>query len=242
MKKVTFLIYICCLVSYSQNLKVTYEFEIPLPDFPEKTEDYLKQHFTKEYKKYNQISRFLKLYTISDGDSYYTTFNKIMESDQFDSMSLASTKILIASVYPIYYNNGTSLANNLLFSDRIVEVKNEQYLTWEIQNKTKTILGFKCFKAIPKLKPNKKEIKSSFMPLHVWFAPSLNFKASPSVFGDLPGAVLELENQNSILKAIQVEETKEKPQVIKLRSGQESTTYEALNERVKKAHSDYMDN
>ncbi len=91
----------------------------------------------------------------------------------------------------------------------------------DILNETKTILGFKCFKALPKLNPNKPNIKSSFMPVHVWFAPGLNFKASPSVFGDLPGAVLELENHNSTLRAIEVQETKEKPQIIKLRSGQE---------------------
>lgn len=217
-------------------------FEIPQPEFPEKTEDYLKKHFTKEYKKYNQISQFLKMHTISNGNAYHTSFNKIMESDEYDSTTLSSVKLLVAKFYPIYYNNGTSLAHNLLFSDRIVEVNNEEYLTWEIQNETKNILGFKCFKAIPKLKPDKKEVKSSFMPLHVWFSPSLNFKASPSVFGNLPGAVLELENHNSTLKAIQVEETKEKPQVIKLRSGQELTTYEALKKRVEKAHSDYMNN
>ncbi|MBZ9779251.1 GLPGLI family protein [Psychroflexus sp. CAK8W] len=230
------------LLGYTQNYRITYEFEIPHPEFPEKTEDYLKQHFTKEYKKYNQISEFLKMHTISDGNAYYTSFNKIMESDEYDSTTLSSVKLLVASVYPIYYNNGTSLAHNLLFSDRVVEVDNEDYLTWEILNETKTILGFKCFKALPILNPNKPNIKSSFMPVHVWFAPGLNFKASPSVFGDLPGAVLELENHNSTLRAIEVQETKEKPQIIKLRSGQELTTYEALDKRAQKAHSDYMDN
>lgn len=242
MKKLAFLIYLFCLVTYSQNYKITYEYEIPQPDFPEKTEKYLVDHFTKEYKKYNHISEFLKVETISNGDFYYTKFNKLMESDQFDPLSLTSVKLLVASVYPIYYNNGTSLANNPLFSDRIVEVKNEEYLTWEIQNETKTILGFKCFKAVPKVSSDEQKSGSRLIPDYVWFAPSLNFKASPSAFGDLPGAVLELKNHNSTLKAIQVEETKENPQVIKLRSGQELTTYEALNEKVKKAHSKYSNN
>lgn len=242
MKRLALLVCIFYLTSYSQNFKITYEYEIPPPDFPEKTEKYLVDHFTKEKKRYNQISEFLNVVTISNGETYYTTFNKLMESDQFDATSLTSAKLLVTSVYPIYYDRGTSLANNLLFSDRVVEVDNEDYLTWEILNETKTILGFKCFKALPKLNPNKPNIKSSFMPVHVWFAPGLNFKASPSVFGDLPGAVLELENHNSTLRAIEVQETKEKPQIIKLRSGQELTTYEALDKRAQKAHSDYMDN
>lgn len=242
MKKIPLIFYFLTLISYSQNFKITYEFEIPPPEFPEKTEAYLKQHFTKEYKRYNQISKFLRFYTVSDGDTYYTAFNKMMESDEYDYTSLVSVKLLVASVYPIYYNNGTSLANNLQFSDRIVEVINEEYLTWKILNETKTILGFKCFKAIPEINPKKEDVKSSFMPEYVWFAPSLNFKASPSVFGDLPGAVLELGNRNSKITAVKVEETSPKPQVIKLRAGQELTTYEALSERVKKAHSYYINN
>ncbi|SHE48255.1 GLPGLI family protein [Psychroflexus salarius] len=229
---------LCLNISIAQNYKITYQFKFDKLEYPEETEAYIKQYFEEGLKKQQQISKTLRLILVSDGKRYYASFNQQMLSDNFRFDDVLSTKVAVSPIYPIYYNEAISLAKNVVNPDKLVKVINDKYLTWQITKETKIIEGYKCFKAVPDLKTKKQFNKSVFIPNYVWFSPELNFKASPSVFGDLPGAVLELKHSTAQIKAAKIEQTDETVQVIQLRKNQSLTTYE---ESIKAIQENYRD-
>ncbi|MGO2103605.1 MAG: GLPGLI family protein [Psychroflexus halocasei] len=228
MKKFTLIIYLFSVYAVAQNHEITYTYKVEEFGAMEGVEKYIVDHFKKEVKKYNKMAEFLKLKTISSGETYSTRFNKMMQSDEYTSTDLMSVKTLVSSVQPIYYDKGTSLAYNSAISSVVIEVINKDYVTWEIQNETKNILGIQCYKATPQ----NKNAKAKLVPEYVWFAPSLNFKASPSVFGNLPGAVLEAKKHNALITAVEIKETNKEPKRVEPKPGQKVMTYEGLSTQI----------
>ena len=99
----------------------------------------------------------------------------------------------------------------------IVEYENLN-VSWEITNESKEILGFKCFKAIPKY-VEIHEKKSATFPTEVWFAPSINKRGGPIVYSNLPGLILKVVKADSFsiiaTKIKEIKEDKEVPQIDK---------------------------
>ena len=80
------------------------------------------------------------------------------------------------------------------------------------------ILGFKCFKAVPKYLQSYEEREINSYPKEVWFAPSINKRGGPMKYSNLPGLILEVKSAKSTITAksiVDMIENIEAPQINK---------------------------
>jgi GLPGLI family protein len=80
-------------------------------------------------------------------------------------------------------------------------------VNWEISNESKTILGFKCFKAIVAYKES---YDRQFARSHteIWFAPSINKRGGPIVYTNVPGLILEVKLKDVVITASKIKTSK----------------------------------
>lgn len=96
--------------------------------------------------------------------------------------------------------------------DYIIKYENK-FVEWTITKDTKDILGFKCFKAIPKYLQSYESKEINSYPSEVWFAPSINKRGGPIRYVNLPGLVLEVKSQLVTISATSIKEIKEDTEV-----------------------------
>ncbi len=96
--------------------------------------------------------------------------------------------------------------------DYIIKYENK-FVEWTITKDTKDILGFKCFKAIPKYLQSYESKELNSYPTEVWFAPSINKRGGPLKYSNLPGLVLEVKSQLVTISATSIKEIKEDKEV-----------------------------
>ena len=83
-------------------------------------------------------------------------------------------------------------------------LKDENYsIEWQLTNESKTIIGYKCFKAIGNYRGR---------DYIAYFTTEIPIQSGPNTFDNLPGHVLEVFSTDGIVKfkAFQVKETNEK--------------------------------
>jgi GLPGLI family protein len=68
---------------------------------------------------------------------------------------------------------------------------------WILENDSKFIDGRLCYKATNTNKI-KNQIKTFYHPVTAWYCPELPFNIGPNGYGNLPGAILELQVRNVI--------------------------------------------
>lgn len=93
-------------------------------------------------------------------------------------------------------------------------------------------MGYKCFKAVSVINEGYKLPDRVFIPEEVWFAPELNFIASPGVFGDVPGAILEYKTGRALIKAISVNQSNQEIDELSL-DNYEILSYNEFNEKIR---------
>jgi GLPGLI family protein len=166
-------------------------------DFSKKIDenDPLKSYFSDKIKTYNHLSEFLFIKVHSKDSKYNVFFDDILLPENIPSSELVAIKSLILPFSPIYYIDKQYYTQNTIIND-IIKFDEKEILEWQILDETKNILGYECIKAQPiNVNPLYKE-NLSLIPSFVWFCPELNFKASPSLFSNLPGAILEINYTN----------------------------------------------
>jgi GLPGLI family protein len=90
----------------------------------------------------------------------------------------------------------------------IVKYEN-RFVEWTVTNNTKEILGFKCFKAVPKYLQDYEQRELNSYPAEVWFAPSINKRGGPFKYSNLPGLILEVHSAYATITASSIKEIKE---------------------------------
>jgi GLPGLI family protein len=90
----------------------------------------------------------------------------------------------------------------------IVKYEN-RFVEWTVTNNTKEILGFKCFKAVPKYLQDYDQRQLKGYPTEVWFAPSINKRGGPFKYSNLPGLILEVKAKSFHITALKITEIKE---------------------------------
>src|SRR5690606_17756185 len=81
---------------------------------------------------------------------------------------------------------------------------------WTIENSSRTISGFVCFKAV-KTFSQKEGGFSREKKIEAWFTPEIPLKFGPKGYGDLPGLIIELTENNVtfFLKELKYEDDKD---------------------------------
>jgi GLPGLI family protein len=80
-----------------------------------------------------------------------------------------------------------------------------KYTDWEITQEKKIILGYECFKATCVLMVDYGDNDiNTLYPLTAWYCPDLKYSYGPKCFGNLPGLIMELENNLVVFKALKL--------------------------------------
>lgn len=133
----------------------------------------------------------LELPVIMQSDFGYSSNSASSALDLFDYMYSFDNKHLIG------YSNRES--NAIKFDSKQVK--------WNIKSDSKEILGYKCYKA--EVEFNDGRENGTFRSCkYVWFAPSLNKSGGPIVYPGVPGLILEVQNEQSSIKAISLNTVK----------------------------------
>jgi GLPGLI family protein len=90
------------------------------------------------------------------------------------------------------------------FSNEIFFVKVDSVSQWELQNEQKIINGYTCFKAVRNKFLRLKQ-KNSVHVIEAWYCPAIPIKNGPKEFGDLPGLILELQDDKITFLASKIE-------------------------------------
>lgn len=112
---------------------------------------------------------------------------------------------------------------------------------WTVTEESKSINGFKCFKATIEYKES---LQGQFARDHVevWFTPEINKRGGPIVYANLPGLILEVKLKNALItvssiKTIDshtIEETL-KPLITEMEMHKQAMlTGKAIEDRMKK--------
>lgn len=223
-KKFLFLIILIFTKSISaQNLKIIYDLEIYPVDIESdlfKDADLRTINHFKESNRYNKIlSEKLDIIIISDGKNFSMSFSDVLPTK---GMGVEHIKIARGS----FFTGDVSFGNKeqlLIFNDDyknylIKETEND-ILTWQVTTESKEIAGYTCYKAIPKFKDESLKAPKIYKFEYVWFAPEINFVATPSFFGtNLPGAVLGYKNQLSEAQAKVIVSTDEEVNILETKN------------------------
>ncbi|MGY5847962.1 GLPGLI family protein [Salegentibacter sp. HM20] len=90
-----------------------------------------------------------------------------------------------------YKDENRKIRNMDILGDPNVNVLNTEKFVWDIKKETKTILGYKCFKALTTYSIISKEGKSIEREITAWFTPEINISSGPLDLEGLPGLILE---------------------------------------------------
>lgn len=206
-------IFICVLLLSSsifcQTLEVTYDIEIKqdgITDNNKKNEigfNYLKSMYDQARK---DINNYPMEFLISNNE-YSIDFSQSLEIDNEMQKIITPKKVTLGFIglnETIYNNENTSytLYNNIVTSYNL-----KNLTSWEITNESKKILGYNCLKAY--FKTNIPELKRVTMitPRYAWFTTEIPLKGGPTIFGNLPGLILELNTKLASFKAISIQQT-----------------------------------
>jgi GLPGLI family protein len=99
---------------------------------------------------------------------------------------------------------------------------------WKIAKDTSTIMGYKCQKATQTYDPEG--------PISVWFTSDISISDGPGRFYGLPGIILRVDMENSVIEAVKVEIKREKENktVVKMPNASPYLTREEFDAKVKK--------
>jgi GLPGLI family protein len=169
---------------------------------------------------YQQASKDISKYPIefiSSPYEYSVDFSKSLQVDYGLQQTRTSKQVTLSFSgleEHIYNIDQKSYTENEF---HIVEFDLNSLSEWTLTDEIKTIIGFKCFKAIFNIKVD--YLKDSMLiPIYAWYTPDLNFKGGPTIFGNLPGPILELKTKFATFKAISVQETKKSPKKLSFKS------------------------
>jgi GLPGLI family protein len=188
----------------NQKLELTYIFNVV--DFSKSLDinNQYKSYFSEKIKNYNLLSNYLSIEVISNKTDYIVKFDDILGTDNFTNSEITALKSLILPFSPIYIKENQIYAQNNLVENVLISFTEDKILKWKITSERKKILNYDCYKAIPIEVNDSFKNNLSLVPEEIWFSPELNFKASPSLFSNVPGVILEMKYKNFNLKVHKV--------------------------------------
>ncbi len=172
-------VYLC---SSQGNIKVKYKIDSQL----ESTNSILNSTYSDSKKYIDQIEFLL------ESNSEYTRFSlidNIINTKYESKLALALANYFNSDIYQdlstnlIYFNNEIQSS---YFKKNEFLVKDEIFSSWKLENETKVIDGFVCYKASGVIKPDNLRVVA-------WYCPDIPLKSGPLGFGNLPGLILHLQ-------------------------------------------------
>ncbi len=212
MKKFGFIMFFIVNTIFGQNLLIEYSIDIvPIDLKHEKLKDVDPQilnHLKKTNKNNELVSNIMKIYVVSDGNNFSMHFKDVMPPDGMELVDMNIARGSFFSGDMSYGCKDELFIYKKDYPDYLVREIESDVLNWEILPDKKEIAGYTCYKAIPTFKKEFQKTPKIYALEYVWFAPEINYVATPSFFGNtLPGAVLGYKTKLSEATATKVKKT-----------------------------------
>lgn len=190
------------LFGYTQNQSGKVVYEIKFPEIIIKDSTKLKT-----YKQIESVSNEAKKYafslTFNKDNSFYNIENKI----NLDNLKpVEKISYTLFSKYSYYYDNKKKETFKIDNSEKNISIKLENVINWNINNETKKIGEYTCYKAtcVKEFYNNKGLRRKDII---AWFCPELPYQFGPLEFNGLPGLILELQDNKITFVAKTIELT-----------------------------------
>ncbi|MDD3722044.1 MAG: GLPGLI family protein [Lutibacter sp.] len=131
---------------------------------------------------------------------------KLIENMQIDGDRGYKIAANFARIYDVNYTNiqkGERLVQMESFGEKFVIKYNLNKTKWVLHNKSKFIKNYECFMATTtKVVKNSKGVFEK--PVVAWYAPAVSLNFGPKGYGNLPGLILELQEDKLIYYATKI--------------------------------------
>ncbi|MCL5244348.1 GLPGLI family protein [Cellulophaga sp. 20_2_10] len=188
---------VICLTVSSQNIK---EFITAKVDY------FVQVHIDKNKNRY-KIQEKYSPGLVARGENmasevdFSLVFNDstsvfYLEKKLFSDNRAAKFVLRNASYYGRIKQNTSNYITEELEEDFGRFLVSREYQNWELQNESKVIGEYTCFKATTfctTTNPKGKIFKHNFT---AWYTPQLPYKYGPAGYGNLPGLIIELQGDN----------------------------------------------
>lgn len=197
MKKIIYWILLITNLSFSQkNIIVEYNVKIENEDIFKNNAD-----LRKLMNNAIQNSKSLKfILNCNENESYFFSKNYLTTEDKL----LTNSDLIFAGYLgEIYQKKDTLFKYSNILGNNIF-LKKDAKSDWTLQNETKEINGFLCYKATSTNKIVYGE-KVFNHPVTAWYCPTLPYNFGPNGYSGLPGLILELQVRNVVYGASKIE-------------------------------------
>ena len=197
LKKTTLLLFFVSISFSQNNLAVTYKVKIEDEKDLFSSNTTLRNYFVKAI----QNSPLLEFKLICKKD-----MSKLYDSTIFTNLDLSQKQTLLSfsSYSGIIYDEKNFLYKQSMILGNNIFLKKEKKNDWVLQNETKEINGFLCYKATSTNKIVYGE-KVFNHPVTAWYCPTLPYNFGPNGYSGLPGLILELQVRNVVYGASKIE-------------------------------------
>lgn len=236
MKKLLLFFFFCFQFVVAQNNKVYYDFQI-IPDASISKQEFFGEEFSKGVQGakylnfelyYNDTISVFKLKEILDNEN-----NEISSAIAYSGLS---KNIFTLKKYNYSNNEGTFLPDDkYLIKTRVIN-------NWVLTNETKLIDGYLCYKATTELIKDVKYLNEVFhFPVLAWYCPQIPSAFGPAGYGQLPGLILELQENLKVFTVKKIEFKKDNA-IIKLPKKGELISEAEYDEIIFKSLKENIDN
>lgn len=178
--------------------KITYK-KLTNPIDLSKVDITIKDQLIKTSKDSEKIEYSL---VFKKNEAYFYANNILEENNSFNAyVAISGGKL------KLYQNKDTNECREFVDSKRAGKnIVNRKILyKWILTNETKTIDGYKCYKATsPYFKEDGSISENQSLRYTAWYCPEIPIKFGPLGFGDLPGLILELQTKTSTFTASKI--------------------------------------
>jgi len=141
-----------------------------------------------------------------------TAYFEMSENNQNSENKMAF--ILCGCEKPVYTNATKKTIKYYNKGSRPMQIPEDHYLlvndlfsSWELQDEQKEINGFTTYKAVK----NITTVDGKNQTVIAWYAPELPYPYGPSVYGGLPGLIVQLQEKEKMFVLAKLEFDKDTP-------------------------------
>lgn len=190
MKNLIYLFFFFSLLSHSQikNGEIIYGITLKI-DESYSNDKFLKEYYKKAQDGANKITLTLKF---NDKESLFYSNEMINDED----VNFAKIFTETDDVYFTEQNSVIKLKQvNMFFGKYVIHYSDNR--NWTLENETKTIDNYLCYKATSELVVKNKKGVFKY-PIIAWYCPAIPLNFGPKGYSGLPGLILELQERNTL--------------------------------------------
>lgn len=158
------------------------------------SEDEEKKKFYLDLKKEaSKANEFISKLKFNQNESLFF-FEDFLESDDMNKLDFAFISVKHTGKIYTNINEDNILTQKDVHGGNLIIKKKASTIKWKLENETKKIGEYKCYKATTKQRVYRSSGNHKEKTIEAWYAPSLTINSGPLGFGGLPGLIIELND------------------------------------------------